>query len=393
MTRTDRELLEAYARNGDEQAFAELVARHADAVFSAAIQSLRDAHAAEDALQATFAALARRAPSLAPDVSISGWLCRTAQLTARDIRKLQSRRRHHEHQAAALRACAASSNAEPNDPHPALPAALQALPPAERAVIDLRFHAGLSRADIARALDCPEGTVQTRVNRGVKRLREILRRGAVFAPVVMLVKFVRPLSLPLSMRCSAALKRLALGIARILYWSAAAALCACSVVSLAGAMGVFTRAASAPTSGATIVKAHRTASAPLPAIPVLSLAIPRNDAVRAFTERTAVLPRAQQSAVSADDVDIGLRLAVSPPAIVDDESIIGAAPGMVVDVKAVLAAPAPIIAKAKLRLDDCNLNVASLLAAGQRHSATNGSASHVNTELMYREWLAQSNGK
>src|ERR1051326_3042091 len=71
-------LLERFVRHRDEEAFAALVARHAPMVFGVCRRILRDSHAAEDALQATFVVLARKAASVRWRDSAAGWLYQTA---------------------------------------------------------------------------------------------------------------------------------------------------------------------------------------------------------------------------------------------------------------------------------------------------------------------------
>src|SRR5438093_83000 len=70
---------------GSEVAFAELVRRHVDFVYSAALRMVRDAHVAEDVAQGVFAALAQNAPQLRDRPVLSGWLHRTTQNLAADL--------------------------------------------------------------------------------------------------------------------------------------------------------------------------------------------------------------------------------------------------------------------------------------------------------------------
>ena len=76
---TDQQLLSDYAGCRSETAFAELVRRHVDFVYSAAVRMVRDAHLAEDVTQTVFVALAQNAQSLMDRPVLSGWLHRTAQ--------------------------------------------------------------------------------------------------------------------------------------------------------------------------------------------------------------------------------------------------------------------------------------------------------------------------
>jgi RNA polymerase sigma factor (sigma-70 family) len=383
LTLSDHELLDSYARRGDEQAFAELFSRHSDAVFSTAMLMLRDVHAAEDASQTTFATLARKAPNLAPSVSVAGWLRRTAQLTACDMRKLERRRRRHETQAVSLRACTGISGAAQFE-NTVLPAALQELPPAERKVMGLRFIEGLSRTDIARTLDCPEGTVQTRVNRGVQRMREILRRTA-FAPAMVF------------MRLSAEFKQQSLCVARMLYWSVAAGLGVCSAISMAASLGLITLAGGSPVS-VTIAASNPSAASVVsePAIVTTPARVSypaeaQKTSAAANAPRHAGLEIEIKAARFADDFEIGLRS--TEPIAAADESIIAAAKDGIVEPRTICSRTLLSAVKARPHLEIQSVNVASLLQAGQNYSATTAGASHVNTERIYRAWLAQSNRK
>ena len=98
--RTDRELLAEYAGSRSEAAFAELVRRHAGKVHAAAVRILGDPHAAEDASQAAFLLLARRAARLGGREAVSGWLLKTASFVAAHALRERSRRARREEAAA-----------------------------------------------------------------------------------------------------------------------------------------------------------------------------------------------------------------------------------------------------------------------------------------------------
>jgi DNA-directed RNA polymerase specialized sigma24 family protein len=71
---TDLQLLARYARHHAEDAFAEIVRRHLDLVFSAALRQVRSPQLAEEVAQSVFTDLARRAADLAPDTTLAAWL-------------------------------------------------------------------------------------------------------------------------------------------------------------------------------------------------------------------------------------------------------------------------------------------------------------------------------
>src|SRR6266542_2426550 len=99
---TDAELLRAYEESRSEAAFAELVCRQVDFVYSAALRMVCDPHLAEDVTQGAFIALAKSAAQLSDRAVLSGWLHRTAQnIAAQTVRTIE-RRRVREQEAAAM---------------------------------------------------------------------------------------------------------------------------------------------------------------------------------------------------------------------------------------------------------------------------------------------------
>lgn len=89
----DADFLRRYAKERSEEAFAELVNRHAGLVYGAALRQTGDATLAEDIAQTVFVILARKAGGLSPKVYLAGWLYRTTHFTAaRAVRKEVRRR-------------------------------------------------------------------------------------------------------------------------------------------------------------------------------------------------------------------------------------------------------------------------------------------------------------
>src|SRR5437763_185338 len=89
----DADLLARFVQERDDGAFAELVCRHGPLVLGVCRRVLGDHHAAEDAFQATFLLLARRAPRLGRAASLAGWLHTVARRMARDASR-SARSRH-----------------------------------------------------------------------------------------------------------------------------------------------------------------------------------------------------------------------------------------------------------------------------------------------------------
>ena len=95
----DLTLLREYARCNSEEAFAALVSRHVNLVYSVALRQVRDPHLAEEITQAVFIILARKAESLGPKTILSGWLCRTARYASANALTIQRRRQRREQEA------------------------------------------------------------------------------------------------------------------------------------------------------------------------------------------------------------------------------------------------------------------------------------------------------
>jgi len=91
MMSDDMALVREYAQTNSEQAFATVVSRHVNLVYSVALRQVRDPHLAEEVAQGVFIILARKAKSLSPKTILSGWLCRTARYVS--IRSVRNERR------------------------------------------------------------------------------------------------------------------------------------------------------------------------------------------------------------------------------------------------------------------------------------------------------------
>lgn len=180
----DSELLTRFI-TGDEAAFSELVRRHAGLVSSACQRVLRRTDDADDALQATFLVLARKARSLQWQESIAGWLYETARRTSLKLQATTARRREVDELAAQKRAdAAATSAADPaaqaslHELVEILDAELASLPRRFREVILLNQVEGLTRDEVAKRLGISIGAVKDRLERGREQLRSrLLRRG------------------------------------------------------------------------------------------------------------------------------------------------------------------------------------------------------------------------
>jgi RNA polymerase sigma factor (sigma-70 family) len=176
-TRTDAELLAAYAA-GDAGGFEELVRRHGAMVHRTCLRVLGRSDLAEEAAQAALLVLASRARQVGG--SVPAFLHGAALNVARRQRAAERARRAREKEAAEMIASRRSDGrADWEDLRPHLDAALERLPQGERAAVLLHYLEGKPRADVARELGQPEGTVAWRLARALGRMRGFLRRRGV----------------------------------------------------------------------------------------------------------------------------------------------------------------------------------------------------------------------
>src|SRR4051812_28407072 len=95
----DSKLLRQYAENGADDAFAEIVTRHVNLVYSIALRRIGNAHHAEEITQAVFIILARKAATLRHERALSSWLFRATRLTANNFARSEARRQRREQEA------------------------------------------------------------------------------------------------------------------------------------------------------------------------------------------------------------------------------------------------------------------------------------------------------
>src|SRR3989441_11206371 len=137
MALNDQQLLEQYAREGSEEAFAGLVDRHLDLVYSAALRQARSPQLAEEVAQSVFTDLSRNAHNLKPDTILTAWLYQVTRRTAIDVVRRESRRQFRER--IALEMTDMNSNSpEWRQVEPLLDEAMEALEDTDRAAILLR---------------------------------------------------------------------------------------------------------------------------------------------------------------------------------------------------------------------------------------------------------------
>jgi len=181
----DGELLTRYRTLRDQDAFGSLVRRHAPMVLGVCRRVLRDLHAADDAFQATFLVLAKKADAVRPPDRLGPWLYGVAYRTALKARGRSYRRRQVE-EAYAARMAGGSPCHDGDDLTPVIDEQLNALPEKYRDPLVLCALQGLNKAQAAERLGLPEGTISSRLARAREMLRDRLTRRGVVVPTAAL---------------------------------------------------------------------------------------------------------------------------------------------------------------------------------------------------------------
>lgn len=177
----DAQLLQQYAQDHSEAAFGDLVKRHIDLVYSAALRVLNgDRPLAQDVTQTVFIDLARKAGSLPSGVKLAGWLHRDTFYKAATAVRAERRRKNREQTAVQMSACDETPELAWEPLAPKLDESLDELKRADRDILVLRFLQRQDLRSVGAALGISEDAAQKRVTRALEKLRAVLRRrGAV----------------------------------------------------------------------------------------------------------------------------------------------------------------------------------------------------------------------
>src|SRR5262245_18945855 len=175
---TDGQLLARFIEHREPAAVAALVQRHGPMVWGVCRRILRNHHDAEDAFQATFLVLVRKAVSIRQREMMANWLYGVAHQTAMKARTILAKRRTREKQGTAMPEPQAPEQDTRNDLQPLLDQELSRLPDRYRLAIVLCDLEGKTRREAAQQLGLPEGTLAGRLTRGRTMLaRRLARRG------------------------------------------------------------------------------------------------------------------------------------------------------------------------------------------------------------------------
>jgi len=182
MASNDAELLQRYARDRSESAFQELVQRHLDLVYSAALRQTRgDAPLAQEVAQVVFCDLARKASSLTTRASIAGWCYTSARFAAAKVVRAERRRKAREQEAASMHELHDTPESSPNVDQLrfVLDDAMHELAPVDREAVLLRYFQDRDLKAVGAALGLSDDAARKRVERALDKLRAILERRGI----------------------------------------------------------------------------------------------------------------------------------------------------------------------------------------------------------------------
>jgi RNA polymerase sigma factor (sigma-70 family) len=208
---TDWQLLRKFTQDNSQAAFAELSQRYTNLVYRVCQRELGDTSLAEDAAQAVFLLLARKAPSLHPsrqEATLSSWLFQAALLTAKNARRQEQRRAAKEQEAAQMPPPTASL--EWIEIEPLLNDALEALPPGQRSLLIERFFYDRPLAEIGAGQGISEDAARMRVNRALDRLRRFFAARNVALSAAALAAVLPSAVYPAPVHAAEAIARLTL---------------------------------------------------------------------------------------------------------------------------------------------------------------------------------------
>jgi len=172
---SDLDLLRQFARENSQDAFTEIVRRHVNLVYSAALRQVRSPQLVEEIAQSVFADLAHSAGKLNSETILTAWLYAVTRRTAIDAIRKESRRQLREQIVVEMNDMNATAN-DWTQIEPQLDDAMAALDETDRAVILLRYFENKNLREVGESLKISDDAAQKRASRAVERLREFFSK-------------------------------------------------------------------------------------------------------------------------------------------------------------------------------------------------------------------------
>jgi uncharacterized protein (TIGR03435 family) len=177
---SDTELLREYVNSGSENAFAEIVRRHIDFVYSVTLRYVGNSHDAQDLTQVVFIILAKKASALHPQTILTGWLYETARFSAQKFLRTRFRRQFREQQTVMS---PTDNDADSENVwqkmSPVLEEGMAKLSAADRTLLALRFFEGKTAAETSAILGIEQWATYKRTTRAVEKLREFFAQRGI----------------------------------------------------------------------------------------------------------------------------------------------------------------------------------------------------------------------
>ena len=253
----DSALLRQYAESNSDEAFAALVTRHVNLVYSVGLRQTGKPHAAEEITQAVFIILAKKAAQLRHDKALSSWLFQATRLTANNFIRSESRRRHREEEAYMQSVLNEAGTELWPRIAPLLDDAVAGLREKDRQAIVMRFYEGRNLREVGLSLGVSEDAAEKRVSRALEKLRKFFtKRGvssttaiiagtisanSVQAAPVALAKSVTVVAIAKGAAASGSTLTLIKGALKIMAWTKAKIIVGIGILIVAGTGAVIVK--------------------------------------------------------------------------------------------------------------------------------------------------------
>jgi RNA polymerase sigma factor (sigma-70 family) len=302
--------LSEFVQTGSAEAFRRVVERHADSVYSQCLRELHDQTLAEEATQAVFITLTRKAAGLSGQVVLAGWLFNTTRFCCAAIARAERRRRRREQTAMQMRQREIeSSSADPRtndmwaDAQPLLNDALARLNARDRNAVLLRFFEGQTLQEVGEAMGISEDAAKQRVVRAVEKLRGWFERRGITAPSATVITWLSSSVKPIPPHLVSAIVSRALPQPRLFRWNclgtrAAAVTGIATILIVAGAAAAVIALADARSASSSDA-----ATQPVPATPA---AAELNTPADVMRKLSAAIKQNDQAAIDACLTDDGV---------------------------------------------------------------------------------------